>query len=280
MKDCAEKANKCKTKESEGQKAAGDAIKVGGENAQRAAEAAKMGEQCNKSKENEDKMPSMPQMPQMPQQKDDQSPQSNPYESTVASDTASSIDTDTTVKTDVVKFGESKLNNDIDMIPTAETSVISGNTPGGPVGGLGARGGPLGYGSGSGGDVTKSGGSATSKGGIGSGASSLGSSDSSKPKDGIAGADIKPESGNSFEVPTGSGGKSVLGLKSGSGSDDEVTVDKLAGNVGKGGAGDAKKGGPGTAGSSKGSAAGVEGGLSLFDMVKTRYRELRKIGEI
>jgi hypothetical protein len=271
----------------------GDAQKkLAGEAASLGDSASKLGQMCNKSDNNGEKMGQMPQMPQMPQQKGDETPQNpnenNPWENPYASNT--STGTDTTQKIETVKFDDDSNANGVSMLPGTGPSVISGNTSG-PTPGYS---GPSGFGSGSGHEYGANGlgingkgnGFGPAKSGLGSGTGlgGLDSSGSSRPGDGIAGADIAPKNdGSQYEI--NSGGKSVLGLKGKSGEDDEVTVEQLAGAATKG---DSKK--PGSTDSSRAlagagnagalGAKGVVDGLTLFRMVKIRYTELRKIGEI
>lgn len=260
-----------------------------GEIAKLGQAAQQMQQKCDQSNKNEDKMPSMS-PPQMPQQnKDDKKPEeykNDPWE--YPSNTDTNTDTKTTQQIETVKFDDESQTGDVSMLPGVGPSVISGNTsgatPGFAGGGAGSNnngqyGNGLGNGKGNGFGAAKSG--LSSGGGLGG----LDSSGSSRPRDGIAGADIAPKNdGSQYEVNMG--GKSVLGLKSKSGEDDEVTVADLAGVPSKGG--DSKSGGGkndrfpagplGAAGAQGANNAG--GGQSLFQMVSNRYRELRKIGEI
>lgn len=291
MDECAQAAAECKSAGGD------DSATKAGTDASKASQLAEMGklqqaaqqmqQKCDQSNKNEDKMPSL-QMPQMPQQKED-SPAEDPYNNNpweYPSDTDTNTDTKTNQQIETVKFDDESQNGDVSMLPGAGPSVISGNTSAPTPGFAGgaARSESSGqYGKGIGGNSS---GFAAAKGSISAGGSlgGLDSSGSSRPRDGIAGADIAPKNdGSQYEVSAG--GKSVLGLKSKSGEDDEVTVADLAGVTSKadgkagGGKSDRFSVGPLGATGTQG-ASSAEGGQSVFQMVSHRYRELRKIGEI
>jgi hypothetical protein len=295
MKKCAKDANKCKDPSGPAAagKASGNAASNGAENAQRAADAGQMGQKCDQSKQNESKMPQMPQIPQMPQQ---QQQSSTPTDSTIntdsnlnGSDTATNTSSALSPEISSVDFGKSPANGGIVALPIVAPSQLSGSQASGGTNGVGqglattsgsAFQSPTSNGSGNGLGSYQSGGG--SSGGLGSGSgASL-----SKSTDGIAGADIKPESTAVGEYNIG-GGKSVLGLK-GKAGDDEDTPAKLADAGGKDAAALAKALADAKAaadaknkrGTSRSNADKNDDGSSLFTMVRNRYKTLKELGSI
>ncbi len=256
----------------------------------RLGDAAKqLGGMCGKSDKNGEKMGQMPQIPQMPQNKSGEGGgnpyDNNPWEDPYAKNDSS--DTGETQQIETVKFDDGSNANGVSMLPGTGPSVISGNTGSGPTGYSSAAGSNSSgnvYGNGLG-NSAKGNGFASPKSGLGSGAGLGGfnSSGSSRPGNGIAAADIKPQD-NSAGYEVNLGGKSVLGLKGKTSEGDEVSVEDLAGlnKKGEDAKGQASIGGARMPAGGQGllGANAAADGLSLFRMVKIRYHELRKIGEI
>jgi len=298
MQRCKAAAQQCQGLGGNGQKAMGDAdasiADMAPKIAQHLANAGQMAGKCDQSKENESKMPQM-QPPQPPEKKGGDEGK-DPFAtdtSTLASGTDTDTDTSTTVQVESVNFGTDDIGDNggtggVSALPGSGPSAISGNTPAGSWAGAGAPG-PQDTGRGGFGDNSLSPQVGTTGSQGSGGASSLGGgggSGASKSKDGIAAADIRPESGGGagYEVNLG-GGKSILGVGGGSGGE-EITTAELAGIPSKSSHGSADKGGlRGPAGGGLGlGAAGAtgadDGSASLFQMVHTRYKELRKVGSI
>lgn len=275
MQKCQQSAMKCK--DPSGPKAAkaaaANASQNGAENAKRLAEAGEMGQKCEKSAENEGKMPSMPQMPPPPEKKSDASPDSQISDSGLG--TSPTVDAQ---KFDTVKL-DSPAGGEVAILGPQGSSAVSGSgsNPGFTAG---SGFGPSEISSSSGGlpsGSDSSGGSSAGNGLSYGGSGGLSSSDSDKPEKGIASAVIPPAKSDGQEI-SNAGGKSVLGLKSKKDDDDEVTVEALVGipssPASAAGAANARN----LAGTQR--AAAQDEGASLFRMVKYRYTELRKIGQI
>lgn len=254
---------------------------------ERGNEAKKMDENANKSKDDGKKEQSaggMPQMPQIPQQQGgDESPQQQADYPQATSPTPGSGESKPP-EIETAKFDEDKDKTAVPTVGfgnTTPTDVATVTAPGNSFSAQGIDPNLRGLASNSFGDKAEGGAvAATASPPGGSGSGSLNSSGASLPGGGQQGGDTAkgPNEANPYEIPVGSGGR--LGAPKGkTGGESDTALDAAASSAFK----DDFKGGD-LAGNGDGAdmAAGSEEdpGYTIFKMVKYRYAELKKKGNI
>lgn len=254
----------------------------------RKKEAGEMDKNGNKSGDNEKKGESagggMPQMPQIPQQQggEEQQPQQQADYPQATSPTPGSESKPPEIET--AKFDEDKDKTAIPAVGfgnTTPTSTATVTAPGNSFNAQGIDPNLRGLAANNFGDKPEGGAvAATASPPGGSGSGGLNSSGASLPGGGQQGGDTAkgPNEANPYEIPVGSGGR--LGAPKGkTGGESDTALDAAASTAFK----DDFKGGD-LAGNGTGTdvAAGGEEdpGYTIFKMVKYRYAELKKKGNI